>query len=40
MIDCYHNDITHIVEARAVERMLRKARNLKRYTRQYARGRK
>lgn len=40
ILDCYHNDLTAIVNARAVARHDRKIRNFKRYQRQYARGRK
>jgi hypothetical protein len=37
IIDCYHNDLTRIINQRFTDRHERKARNFKRYTRQYRR---
>ena len=37
ILDCYHNDLTAIINARAVARHDRKTRNRKRYYRQYFR---
>ena len=37
ILDCYHNDLTAIINARAVARHDRKIRNRARYKRQYAR---
>lgn len=37
IIDCYHNDLTAIINARVQARHERKARNRERYERQYDR---
>lgn len=37
--DCHHEDITHLVNMRAVERAIRKEFNRRRYVRQYQRRR-
>jgi hypothetical protein len=40
ILDCHHNDVTAIVEAREMQRLLRKWINRTRYHRRYARGRR
>lgn len=37
ILDCHHNDITHIVNLRAVTRAEHRAANYRRYVRQYQR---
>lgn len=37
ILDCHHNDITHLVNLRAVVHLYRKAANRRRYDRQYRR---
>jgi len=40
VLDCHHEDITHIVDARAVARYEAREANRRRYRRQYNRRRK